>query len=96
MTDRAPTAAEPACVRNRMAGLRLFVKYSLMRSTVVRATRVALVITPILSVLNHFAEIRDRNLGAAFWAQVALTFCVPFCVSAYSSAMAAMAEHRRR
>ena len=72
-----------------------FVKFAVMHSTVKRAFKVALVITPILTVFNHFGEIRDLNMGAEFWFQVALTFTVPYCVSTFSSARAAMEEHRK-
>jgi len=61
----------------------------------VRAVKVACVITPILTVFNHSREIIAREFGAAFWLQVGLTFLVPYGVSTYSSAMAAIAEHRR-
>ena len=72
-----------------------FFKFALMGSTVRRAIKVALVITPILTVFNHFSEIRALELGAGFWLQVALTFMVPYCVSTYSCAMTAMEEHRK-
>lgn len=73
--------------------MRVFLKYATMRSTALRALKVALVITPILTVFNHFAEIRDMKMGAGFWFQVGLTFLVPYGVSTYSSATAAMEEH---
>ena len=62
-----------------------------MRSTVIRAVKVACVITPILTVFNHYQEIVDLRLSLSFWVQVLLTFTVPYCVSTYSSAMASMA-----
>lgn len=66
-----------------------------MRETVVRAVKVACVVTPVLTLLNHSREIAAAQLGAAFWLQVVLTFLVPYCVSMYSSAMSAIAEHRQ-
>ena len=75
--------------------MRLFFRFACMRGTVVRAVKVACVITPILTVLNHSREIWAGDFGIAFWAQAGLTFFVPYCVSTYSSAMAAIAEHRR-
>ena len=75
--------------------MREFVKYALMPSTVKRALRVALIITPILTVFNHFEEIRELRMGAGFWLQVGLTFLVPYFVSTYSSAQAAMEEHSK-
>lgn len=72
-----------------------FLKYACMPSTVKRAFKVALVITPILTVFNHFPEIRDLRLGAGFWIQVGLTFLVPYGVCTYSSARAAIEEHNK-
>ena len=73
-----------------------FLKYCFQRSTVFRALKVAAIITPILTVINHFQELAALELGLVFWFQVALTFVVPFGVSTYSSAMAAGEEHKRK
>ena len=92
----APEQAAPRTERRHIWGrVRLFLRYAAMGGTVKRAFKVACVITPILTVLNHSAEILELRLGLAFWLQMALTFCVPYCVSTYSSAMAAIAEHHR-
>ena len=72
-----------------------FLKYCMQRSTVVRAIKVGLVITPILTLINHFREIAALEMGLGFWIQVAMTFVVPYCVSTYSSACAASEEHNR-
>ena len=76
-----------------MGKVRQFLRFAFMRSTVIRAVKVACVITPILTVFNHTPEIVDLRLGMSFWVQVLLTFTVPYCVSTYSSAMASMAAH---
>ncbi len=72
-----------------------FLKYAFMPSTVKRSIKLALVITPILTVFNHFSEIRELQLGAGFWIQVGLTFIVPYGVCTYSSARAAIEEHSK-
>ena len=72
-----------------------FMRFALMRSTVRRALKVTCIVTPILTVFNHSGEIRVLNLGGVFWIQVGLTFMVPYAVSTFSSAMAAMEEHRK-
>ena len=79
----------------RFGLLRLFARYALMGNTVRRALKVAAVVTPILTLLNHSAELLALQLDRRFWLQAALTFFVPYLVSTYSSAMAAMQEHRR-
>ena len=73
-----------------------FLKYCFQRSTVFRALKVAAIITPILTVINHFQELAALELDGLFWFQVGLTFVVPFGVSTFSSAMAALEEHRRK
>ena len=60
-------------------------------ATLKRAVQVALVVGPILGLINHY----DLCLGAPVTgerlAKIAITFLVPFSVSAYSSARALMA-----
>ena len=75
--------------------MHLFIKYAIMRSTVVRAVKIACVITPVLTLFNHYDKIMMGQLTIHFWFQVVLTFFVPYCVSTYSSAMAGMEEHRK-
>ena len=67
--------------------INLFLKYAVVGSTVKRALKVASVVTPILTVLNHSHEILALEFGTRFFLQVGLTFCVPYMVSTYSSAM---------
>jgi hypothetical protein len=80
---------------NRIDFVRLFLRYASLGSTVRRALKVAAVVTPILTLLNHSAELLSLQLDRRFWLQVILTFFVPYSVSTYSSAMGAMQEHRR-
>jgi hypothetical protein len=63
-----------------------------MRSTVIRALKVAFVITPILTGVNHSQEIMALDFSPRFYLQALLTFCVPFLVSTYSSAMTRLAD----
>ena len=71
-----------------------FFHFAFMPSTIVRAFKVACVITPILTLFNHYDELSAGEIGMNFWLQVGLTFTVPYAVSTYSSAMAALGEHR--
>jgi hypothetical protein len=71
-----------------------FFKAACMPSVALRAVKVALVITPILTVFNHFQEIVELELGLGFWFQVFLTFLVPYSVSTYSSATALLGARR--
>jgi len=74
--------------------LALFIRFSLSRGTVIRAFKVAAVVTPVLTVMNHSGEIMALDFSAGFFAQMALTFCVPYVVSTYSSAMTEVARLR--
>ena len=49
--------------------------------------KVACIVTPILTLFNHSHEIIALDFSARFFFQVCLTFCVPYTVSTYSSAM---------
>jgi len=93
MMDTIPPSA--ASSAQDSDGVRLFFHYALLRGTVTRALKVAALVTPMLTVLNHSAELLSLDLGTRFWTQVALTFLVPYSVSTYSSAMGAIQEHRR-
>jgi hypothetical protein len=53
-----------------------------------RGIKVASVVTPILTLLNHGNEILAGTTGPSFWLQVGATFLVPFTVSVVSGAMA--------
>ena len=75
--------------------MKLFFQQARRPSTIKRALRVALVITPILTVFNHYQEIMALRLDFHFWIQVGLTFVVPYSVSTYSSAMTALEDLRK-
>lgn len=75
--------------------MREFFHYALMRSTAWRALKVAGVITPVLTVFNHWDALYRLQVTPVFFFKVALTFTVPYLVSTYSSAMAAREQHRR-
>jgi hypothetical protein len=57
-----------------------------------RALGVAAIITPILMLVNHWAELAAGRLDARLALQTLLTFCVPYAVATYSSARADMAR----
>ena len=65
-----------------------FSKNFFRRETTTRAVRVAVIIAPILIVMNHYDEIMDLRFTTVFFFKSALTFFVPYFVSAYSSAKA--------
>ena len=66
----------------------LFLKNFFRRETIIRAIKVALVVGPILIIINHHDSILNYELSNHLYFKIALTFLVPYCVSAYSSAQA--------
>lgn len=65
-----------------------FLKNFTRKETVVRAIKVALVITPILTLINQYDVIIKGDFNSTFFLKLFLTFLVPYGVSAYSSAKA--------
>ena len=72
----------------------LVLKYAIAGSTVKRAFKVAIVVGPVLTLINHAPAIVTLNFGSRFVLQTVLTFCVPYLVSTYSSAMTEFANAR--
>lgn len=58
------------------------------RETTTRAIRVAIIVAPILIVINQYDEILHLRFTPAFFLKSLLTFFVPYFVSAFSSAKA--------
>jgi len=96
MTDPRSAAMQPPVTPPAGGTWRQFAYFALRRPTIVRGLKVACVITPILTLMNHYHEIVTLNLSVRFWLQTVMTFCVPYAVSTYSSAMQAVADHRRQ
>lgn len=72
----------------------VFIANLFRRETVTRAIKVAFVITPILTLINQYDVIVVGNFEGAFFLKLALTFLVPYGVSAYSSACAYSSDGR--
>jgi hypothetical protein len=66
----------------------LFFRNFLRRETTIRAIKVAVIVAPILVVINHYDEILSLKFTSTFFFKATLTFFVPYCISAYSSARA--------
>jgi len=56
--------------------------------TTIRAFRVAIIVAPILIIINHHDTILAHKFTTLLFFKALLTFLVPYCVSAYSSARA--------
>jgi hypothetical protein len=66
----------------------VFFKNFFRRETTNRALKVALVVAPILIIINHHDAILESSFTRLFFLKCSLTFLVPYFVSAYSSAKA--------
>jgi hypothetical protein len=73
----------------------IFFKNFFRRETVLRAIKVALVVGPILIIINHHDALLRLELHRHLYFKIILTFLVPYCVSAYSSAQAYCADDLR-
>lgn len=67
-----------------------FVRAFFSRPVALRACRVACVVAPILLLVNHFELVVDAPFGSRTLRQLGLNFLVPYMVSSYSSAQAAI------
>lgn len=70
----------------------LFLKNFFRRETVYRAIKVAVIVAPVLIIINHHDSLLSQDITSTLLYKCALTFLVPYCVSAYSSAMAYTSE----
>lgn len=70
------------------SSLSIFFKNFFRKETTNRAIKVALVVAPILIIINHHDAILDSRFTPLFFIKCSLTFLVPYCVSAFSSARA--------
>ncbi len=66
--------------------MKRFLKYARLPGNLIGAFKVACVIAPVLTLMNHWGEIAAMRLDFIFWLQMLLTFTVPFSASLFSSA----------
>jgi hypothetical protein len=64
------------------------------RDVVHRSVKVASIVGTILALINHADRLLPYSLDFAAWVKIAMTFCVPYCVSTYASVSAILAESR--
>ena len=65
------------------------------RSVLKRSARVALVVGTVLAALNHGDRVMTGDADLKTLSKIFLTFCVPFCVSTYSSVIALRGNNKR-
>jgi len=55
------------------------------KDVVTRALKVSLLVGTVLALINHFSTIMTLSFTIETVLQIALTYCVPYAVSSYSS-----------
>ena len=65
-----------------------FVYLATRASVMRRAAKIALVVGVVLAAINHGDRIMGGTLDSGGVFKILLTFCVPYCVSTYSSVLA--------
>lgn len=73
----------------RLSAISRFLSLCFQKEVVRRALVVALIVGPILTLINQYDALVPRAFGWRFFLKLGLTFLVPYCVSTYSSVMAA-------
>jgi hypothetical protein len=65
------------------------------RDVVIRSIKVAMVVGTILTMINHSDTILAFGINSQIMIKIMLTYCVPYCVSTYSSVGALMAQQEK-
>ena len=63
-------------------------QFAFSKPVVRRAAAMALIVGPVIAVINHGDLLVSGNMTRTEWAKVAITFLVPYTVSTVSSALA--------
>lgn len=75
-----------------MLRIRQALRLAVEADTIIRAAKLALVVGPILVLINQGDAIFDGN--PPNWLKVILTFAVPYCVSTWTSVIKDLSELR--
>lgn len=64
-----------------------------LRADVVRRSlKVAATVGTILALINYWDRLFPYSLDFNAWVKIAMTYCVPYCVSSYASVSAIVAQ----
>ncbi|HCU88443.1 MAG TPA: hypothetical protein DGR97_00775 [Gammaproteobacteria bacterium] len=62
---------------------------------VLRSLTVAVIVGTLLVLINYWDRLYPYSLDFNAWIKIALTYCVPYCVSSYASVSAIMEQSRK-
>jgi hypothetical protein len=57
-----------------------------------RSLKVAAIVGTILALINYWDRLIPYSLDLNAWVKIAMTYCVPYCVSSYGSVSAILAQ----
>ncbi len=60
-----------------------------------RSLKVATLVGTILALINYWDRLVPYSLDVNAWTKIAMTYCVPYCVSTYASVSAILAGVQR-
>lgn len=69
-----------------------WLRIALRADVVRRSAKVASVIGTILALINYWDRLIPYSLDFNAWVKIAMTYCVPYCVSTYASVSATLAQ----
>ena len=69
-----------------------WLKIAFRRDIVRRSFRVACIVGTILALINYWDRVVPYSLDFNAWVKIAMTYCVPYCVSTYSAVGATIAQ----
>lgn len=72
-----------------------WLEISLRRDVVRRSFKVASIVGTILALINYWDRFFPYTLDATAYFKIALTYCVPYCVSTYASVSAVLGDPRQ-
>jgi hypothetical protein len=69
-----------------------WLEIALRRDVVHRSFKVASIVGTILVLINYWDRLLPYSLDAGAYTKIAMTYCVPYCVSTYASVSATLAR----
>jgi len=69
-----------------------FLEAATPKPIVIRALKIGAVVGTILTAINHGDKLLTQSLADGDLMKIAMTYCVPYCVSTYSAASALVAR----
>ena len=72
--------------------MKAWLNTALRSDIVTRSVKVASIVGTILAPINYWDRLVPYSLDFNAWVKIAMTYCVPYCVSTYASVSAIGAE----